>query len=84
MRDRTVNVAEMVDNDTEDRFEDKLAEISQEVQQYNRNCSRTSGEALLVSRDPELAGRAHEVFTEVRPPSGAVTSEETKRTGLQA
>jgi hypothetical protein len=46
MRDRTVNVAEMVDNDTEDRFEDKLAEINQEVQQYNRNCSRTSGKAV--------------------------------------
>ncbi len=54
MRDRTVNVAEMVDDDTEDSFEDKLAQINQEVQQYNRNCSLTSSEAVACIERPRV------------------------------
>jgi hypothetical protein len=72
----------MVDDDSEERVEDKLAEINQEVQQYNRNCSRTSGKAIRetlswlvgLMRPLQRSGLLQE-----QP-----QAEETKRTGLQA
>ncbi len=64
-RDKLVNIAEAVPAEMEDRSEDELVEVNEEIL-YNKGCLQNMAQMLLDSRESEVTRLAYAVLEETK------------------